>query len=102
MALSWSQMRQTTTDREKLLARCNRFRFLPGCLSASSADYWRPYPQRCLSWPEQQWRRFPDVYYSRGANMFKGSIVAHVTPFTKQGEVDYPALKKLVFWHAVV
>ncbi len=33
--------------------------------------------------------------------MFKGSIVALVTPFTQQGEVDYPALKKLVDWHAV-
>jgi 4-hydroxy-tetrahydrodipicolinate synthase len=33
--------------------------------------------------------------------MFKGSIVALITPFTEQGEVDYPALKRLVDWHAV-
>jgi 4-hydroxy-tetrahydrodipicolinate synthase len=32
--------------------------------------------------------------------MFKGSIVALVTPFTGEGEIDYPAFKKLVDWHA--
>jgi len=31
--------------------------------------------------------------------MFKGSLPALVTPFTPQGEVDLPALKKLVEWH---
>ncbi len=32
--------------------------------------------------------------------MFKGSIVAIVTPFTSEGEIDYPAFKKLIDWHA--
>ncbi len=31
--------------------------------------------------------------------MFKGSIPALVTPFTKNGELDLDALKKLVEWH---
>lgn len=31
--------------------------------------------------------------------MFKSSVVAIVTPFTEEGEVDYPAFKKLVDWH---
>jgi len=33
--------------------------------------------------------------------MFKGSIVAIVTPFTQGGEVDYAAFKELVDWHVV-
>ncbi len=32
--------------------------------------------------------------------MFKGSIVAIITPFTHEGEVDYEAFKELVDWHA--
>ena len=32
--------------------------------------------------------------------MFKGSIVAIVTPFTQEGEVDFAAFKELVDWHA--
>jgi 4-hydroxy-tetrahydrodipicolinate synthase len=32
--------------------------------------------------------------------MFKGSIVAIVTPFTQEGEVDFGAFKELVDWHA--
>lgn len=31
--------------------------------------------------------------------MLKGSLPALVTPFTPQGELDLPALKKLVEWH---
>ncbi|WP_134678436.1 4-hydroxy-tetrahydrodipicolinate synthase [Paracoccus ravus] len=31
--------------------------------------------------------------------MFKGSLPALVTPFTPDGELDLPALKKLVEWH---
>jgi len=31
--------------------------------------------------------------------MFKGSIPALVTPFTKGGALDLDALKKLVEWH---
>lgn len=31
--------------------------------------------------------------------MFHGSIVALITPFTKEGELDLPALKELVDWH---
>jgi len=31
--------------------------------------------------------------------LFKGSIVAVVTPFTDQGEVDFEAFKELVAWH---
>ena len=31
--------------------------------------------------------------------MFKGSIVAIITPFTPEGEVDYEAFKELVDWH---
>ena len=31
--------------------------------------------------------------------MFSGSIVALVTPFTKEGEVDYAKIKELVEWH---
>lgn len=31
--------------------------------------------------------------------MFKGSIVALITPFTESGEVDYSALQSLVQWH---
>ncbi|MTH63107.1 4-hydroxy-tetrahydrodipicolinate synthase [Paracoccus shanxieyensis] len=31
--------------------------------------------------------------------MFKGSLPALVTPFTPKGDVDIPALKKLVEWH---
>ncbi len=33
--------------------------------------------------------------------MFKGSIVAIVTPFTQDGEVDYAAFKELVDWHTI-
>jgi 4-hydroxy-tetrahydrodipicolinate synthase len=29
----------------------------------------------------------------------KGSIVALITPFTKNNEVDYQALKRLIYWH---
>ena len=29
-------------------------------------------------------------------NIFKGLGIALITPFTSQGEVDYPALEKLV------
>jgi 4-hydroxy-tetrahydrodipicolinate synthase len=32
--------------------------------------------------------------------MFKGSIVAIVTPFTQEGEVDDRAFKELIDWHA--
>jgi 4-hydroxy-tetrahydrodipicolinate synthase len=31
--------------------------------------------------------------------MFKGSVVAIVTPFTQEGEVDYTAFKELIDWH---
>ena len=31
--------------------------------------------------------------------MFKGSIVAIITPFTPEGEVDYEAFKELIDWH---
>jgi len=31
--------------------------------------------------------------------LFKGSIVALVTPFTQSGEIDYNAVEKLVAWH---
>jgi len=31
--------------------------------------------------------------------MFKGSLPALVTPFTPEGDLDIPALKKLVEWH---
>lgn len=31
--------------------------------------------------------------------MFSGSIVALITPFTPDGEVDYISLKKLVDFH---
>ena len=31
--------------------------------------------------------------------MFKGSIVAIITPFTQEGEVDFKAFKELVDWH---
>lgn len=31
--------------------------------------------------------------------MFRGSIAAVITPFTLQGEVDYPAFKNLIDWH---
>jgi 4-hydroxy-tetrahydrodipicolinate synthase len=31
--------------------------------------------------------------------MFKGSVVALITPFTEEGEVDYEAFKRLVDWH---
>lgn len=31
--------------------------------------------------------------------MFKGSMPALVTPFTPDGELDLPALEKLVDWH---
>lgn len=31
--------------------------------------------------------------------MFKGTIVALVTPFTEQDQVDFPALCKLIEWH---
>jgi 4-hydroxy-tetrahydrodipicolinate synthase len=31
--------------------------------------------------------------------MLQGSIVALVTPFTKNGEIDYTALEKLINWH---
>lgn len=31
--------------------------------------------------------------------MFKGSIVALVTPFTEEGVLDLPALRRLVQWH---
>ena len=31
--------------------------------------------------------------------MFKGSMPALVTPFTPDGELDLPALEKLVEWH---
>lgn len=33
--------------------------------------------------------------------MFRGSIVAVVTPFTSEGEVDYSSFKHLIDWHAV-
>lgn len=33
--------------------------------------------------------------------MFRGSIAAVITPFTSEGEVDYPAFKNLIDWHAV-
>lgn len=33
--------------------------------------------------------------------MFRGSIVAVVTPFTSDGEVDYSSFKHLIDWHAV-
>ena len=32
--------------------------------------------------------------------MFKGSMVALITPFTAEGEVDYAAFQQLVDWHA--
>ncbi len=32
--------------------------------------------------------------------MFKGSIVALITPFTEGGEIDFLAFKELVDWHA--
>jgi len=31
--------------------------------------------------------------------MFKGSVVAVITPFTQEGEVDYVAFKGLIDWH---
>ena len=31
--------------------------------------------------------------------MFNGSFVALVTPFTEQGEIDFPALRTLVEFH---
>ncbi len=31
--------------------------------------------------------------------MFRGSIVALITPFTQDNAVDYPCLKKLIEWH---
>ena len=31
--------------------------------------------------------------------MFKGSIVALVTPFTKENKIDLEALTKLINWH---
>ncbi len=31
--------------------------------------------------------------------MFHGSLVAIVTPMTEKGEVDYPALERLIAWH---
>ncbi|HEY0221504.1 4-hydroxy-tetrahydrodipicolinate synthase [Lactovum miscens] len=31
--------------------------------------------------------------------MLKGSFVALITPFTKDEEIDYPRLKKLIEWH---
>ena len=31
--------------------------------------------------------------------MFKGSIVALVTPFDRNGAVDFPALEKLIRFH---
>ena len=33
--------------------------------------------------------------------MFKGSVVAIITPFTAENEVDYHSFKKLIDWHAV-
>jgi 4-hydroxy-tetrahydrodipicolinate synthase len=33
--------------------------------------------------------------------MFKGSVVAIITPFTQEGDVDYAAFKELIDWHAV-
>lgn len=32
--------------------------------------------------------------------MFKGAVVAVVTPFTQEGEVDFAAFKELIDWHA--
>jgi len=36
---------------------------------------------------------------ARRMNMFKGSIVALVTPFDKKGAVDFPTLEKLIQFH---
>ena len=33
--------------------------------------------------------------------MFKGSVVAIITPFTVDGEVDFKAFKELIDWHAL-
>jgi 4-hydroxy-tetrahydrodipicolinate synthase len=31
--------------------------------------------------------------------MFSGSLVALITPFTKEGSIDFPALQRLIEWH---
>ena len=36
----------------------------------------------------------------RKGEQFRGQTVAIITPFTDSGEVDYPALDRLVDWHA--
>jgi 4-hydroxy-tetrahydrodipicolinate synthase len=36
----------------------------------------------------------------RKGEQFRGQTVAIVTPFTDAGEIDYPALERLIDWHA--
>ena len=36
----------------------------------------------------------------RKGEQFRGQTVAIVTPFTDTGEIDYPALDRLIDWHA--
>ncbi len=34
--------------------------------------------------------------------MFKGSIVALVTPFTEEGEIDFAVFDALIHWRGVI
>lgn len=55
----------------------------------------KPVPALSLACGKSTMRRTLKI----GGNMLTGSIVALVTPFTHQGNVDFNALEELVNWH---
>ena len=52
-------------------------------------------------WRKSLLKKLPisETLEKRGFFMMQGSMVALITPFTKDNAVDYPALKELIQWH---